>query len=94
METTFERDFDKAVDALWEAQTKPVIDGETLRQAAKHLETAIEDVDHACDYVNEAAGELKDTVQEDRVYAMLNDMENILADLKAMKDKFEKGVTK
>lgn len=75
----------------WEAQTAPEVDGETLRQAAKSLNWAIEDLDKSADWVNDALTMLLDKPVGDRVGAMLNDMENLLSDLKAMKSNFERG---
>lgn len=93
-DTTFDLKFEQAVAAEWEKQNIPEIDGETLRQAARSLNFAIEELDKACDSVNEAAETLVDTTEGDRVFSILKDMENLLADLKAMKSTYEQGVTK
>lgn len=93
-DTTFDLKFEQAVAAEWEKQNIPEIDGETLRQASRSLNFAIEELDKACDSVNEAAETLVDTTECDRVFSILKDMENLLADLKAMKSKYEQGVTK
>ena len=94
METTFEREFDKAVDRLWEEQTAPAVDGETLRQAGRSLRLAAEDLDTSADWVNEARETLKDTILYDRVASILNEMEDILSTIKTMRDNFERGVAK
>ena len=94
METTFEREFDRAVDRLWEEQTAPAVDGETLRQAGRSLRLAAEDLDRSADFVNEAMETLKDTIIYDRVTSILNEMEDILSTIKAMRDNFEMGVAK
>ena len=94
METTFEREFDKAVDRLWEEQTAPVIDGETLRQAGQSLRFAANDLDESADSVNEAKEILKDTILYDRVASILNEMEDILSTIRTMSENFRKGVVK
>ena len=63
-------------------------DGETLRQAAKSLGYAIDELDVVCDSVNEAAEALKDAPEGDRVRSILDDMEQVLKDLKGMKEKW------
>ena len=65
----------------WENQNMPT-DGETLRQAAKSLGYAIEELDVAADDVNEAAETLIDTPEGDRVASVLAEMEILLKDLK------------
>ena len=75
---------------IWEEQNQPT-DGETLKMAARELNFAIEELDQAADWVNTGMEELKDCVEYDRVASVLNDMENILNDLKAMRDKWQKG---
>ena len=92
METTFEREFDKAVDRLWEEQTAPAVDGETLRQAGRSLRLAAEDLDKSADWVNEARETLKDTIPYDRVASILNEMEDILSTIRGMMKNFERGV--
>ena len=67
----------------WEKLNTPT-DGETLRQGAKSLGYAINELDEACDCVNEAAEMLVDTPEGDRVRSILDDMEAILKGLKSM----------
>lgn len=93
-DTNIDAMFERAVMDEWEKQNAPEIDGETLRQAARSLRISIEELDKAADSVNEAAETLVDTPAGDRVAAILNDMENLLTDLKAMQKNFDKGVTK
>ena len=73
--------------AMWEKLNTPT-DGETLRQGAKHLGYAIDELDHACDCVNEAAETLVDTPEGDKVRSILDEMEAILKDLKSMQKKW------
>ena len=67
----------------WEKLNTPT-DGETLRQGAKSLNYALNELDEACDCVNEAAETLKDTPEGDKVRSILDDMEAILKDVKEM----------
>ena len=69
----------------WEKLNTPT-DGETLRQAAKHLGYAINELDEAADCVNEAAEALVDTPEGDRVASVLEEMETMLKDLKKMQE--------
>lgn len=94
METTFEREFDKAVDRLWEEQNAPAVDGETLRQAGRSLRWAAEDLDRSADFVNEAMETLKDTILYDRVASILNEMEDMLSTIKTMSENYERGIAK
>ena len=72
---------EEAAAREWENQNMPT-DGETLRQAAKSLGYAIEELDVAADDVNEAAEMLIDTPEGDRVASVLAEMEILLKDLK------------
>lgn len=81
---------EKEAMCAWEEQNR-VTDGESLRQAAKALQFAIEDLDTSADWVNEAAEILVDTPEGDKVASILEEMERILKDLKTMHDKWEKG---
>ena len=72
---------EEAAAREWENQNMPT-DGETLRQAAKSLGYAIEELDVAADDVNEAAETLIDTPEGDRVASVLAEMEILLKDLK------------
>ena len=92
MNTLVEREIDKAVDRLWEEQTAPAVDGETLRQAGRSLRLAAEDLDRSADFVNEAMETLKDTILYDRVASILNEMEDILFTIKTMSENYERGV--
>ena len=94
MNTMVEREIDRAIDRLWEEQTAPAVDGETLRQAGRSLRLAAEDLDKSADWVNEARETLKDTILYDRVASFLNDMEDMLSSIKAMRDNFERGCAK
>lgn len=78
------------MDNLWEMETMPT-DGETLKLAAKSLNYAINELDGAADSVNEACESLADCPEYDRVKSILNDMEEILSDLKSMQERWEKG---
>lgn len=75
---------------IWEEQNQPT-DSETLKMAAKELNFAIEDLDHAADWVWTGMEDLKDCVEYDRIASVLQDMESILKDLKAMRDRWQKG---
>ena len=67
----------------WEKLNTPT-DGETLRQAAKSLGYAIDELDGAADSVNEAVEALLDTPEGDRIASVLAEMETVLKDLKKM----------
>ena len=92
METMVEREIDRAIDRLWEEQTAPAVDGETLRQAGRSLRLAAEDLDTSADWVNEAMETLKDTIIYDRVASILNEMEDLLSTIRGMMKNFERGV--
>lgn len=83
-DSTFEKKFDEALEAEWKRR-----DGESLKQAAKSLGYAIDELDKSADDVNEAMTPLLDTPEGDRLGAMLNDMEKMLQDLKEMQKEFE-----
>jgi hypothetical protein len=94
MNTLVEREIDRAIDRLWEEQTAPAVDGETLRQAARSLRLAAEDLDTSADWVNEARETLKDTIPYDRVASILNEMEDMLSTIKTMSENYERGIAK
>ena len=81
---------EKENDRVWEEQNRPT-DGETLRQAAKSMNYAIESLDETADLVNEACETLADCVEYDRVKSILNDMEETLERMKKMRDSWQKG---
>ena len=81
---------ERASEKMWEEQNLPT-DSETLKMAAKELYFAIDDLDHAADWVWTGMEDLKDCVEYDRVASILHDMEDILKDLKAMQKAWEKG---
>lgn len=88
-DTNIDLMIEQAIDAEWERLNRP--DGETLRQAAKCLNRAIEGLDRAADDVNEASETLVDTPAGDRVASILHDMEDLLCDLKSMANAYERG---
>ena len=90
-DTTIDAMIDQAVADEWERQNTPAIDPEILRKASAKLVLAAIHMDTAAEYVKKSMDILTDTVAEDRVGAMLNDMENLLCDLRAMKNKYERG---
>lgn len=59
-------------------------DGETIRMASKSMRFAIEELDKACDSVNEAVETLTDTPLGDQIASFLMDMESILSMMKEM----------
>ena len=71
----------------WEKLNTPT-DGETLRQAAKSLGYAINELDEAADCVNEAVEQLTDTPEGDRVASILQTMEDILKELQDYRKKW------
>ena len=83
--------FDQAVADEWERQNAPTVDPEILRRASAKLVVAVLHMDTAAEYVKNAMDILTDTVAEDRIGAMLNDLENLLCDLRAMKTKYGRG---
>ena len=90
-DTTIDAMFDQAVADEWERQNTPAIDVDLLKSAAAKLTVAVIHMDTAAEYVKKAMNTLEDTTAEDRVGAMLNDMENLLCDLRAMRNKYGKG---
>lgn len=91
---TFGQDVDAMVEARnaaeWEAQTAPVIDGETARQAGMLLRMTAEELDKTLDLLNEAAEALVDTPDGDRISSMLNEMEDRLSEIRAKRDEMER----
>lgn len=83
---------EREVAKLWEEQTAPAVDGETLRRAAQFMRCAVCEMDKAADFVYAAAQKLEDTPQGDRVTSVLFDMENMMTNLKQLQKAFEKGV--
>ena len=79
---------EEAAAQEWERLNTPT-DGETLRQAAKSLGYAINELDEAADCVNEAAETLTDTPEGDRIRSILDEMETLLKDMKEYKTKWE-----
>lgn len=72
----------------WERLNAPT-DVETLRQAAKTLGHAINELDEVSDCVNEAAEALVDTPEGDRVASILSEIESLLKEMKEYKQKWE-----
>ena len=89
-DTTLDMMIERATEKLLEEQTMPT-DETTLKLAAKDLEFAIDELDHAADWVWTGMEELKDCVEYDRVASIMQEMESILKDLKAMQKAWEKG---
>lgn len=91
---TFGQDVDAMVEARnaaeWEAQTAPVIDGETARQAGMLLRMTAEELDKTLDLLNEAAEALVDTPDGDRISSMLSEMEDRLSEIRAKRDEMER----
>ena len=79
---------EEAAAQEWERLNTPT-DGETLRQAAKSLGYAINELDEAADCVNEAAETLADTPEGDRIRSILDEMETLLKDMKEQKKRWE-----
>ena len=75
---------------IWEEMSKPIYDGETMRQAERSMRWCVEEMDKACDSANEAAELLVDTPLGDRVSSILHDMEDILCEIKRMQKAFAK----
>lgn len=91
---TFGQDVDAMIEARnaaeWEAQTAPVIDGETARQAGMLLRMTAEELDKTLDLLNEAAEALVDTPDGDRISSMLSEMEDRLSEIRAKRDEMER----
>ena len=90
-DSALDREYDLALQQKWEEENAPRTDGETLRQAAKSMRQAVEDLDKTLDLVNEAAEILVDTPEGDKVASYLKSMEDILSDLRKMQQDFEGG---
>lgn len=91
---TFGQDVGAMVEARnaaeWEAQTAPVIDGETARQAGMLLRMTADELDKTLDLLNEAAEALVDTPDGDRISSMLSEMEDRLSEIRAKRDEMER----
>lgn len=86
---------DAEIDAMYEAESARIweeqnmqTDTEKLKLAARSLTWAAEDFDKCCDYVNEAAEELVDTPEGDKVASVLGEMEILLKEMREMAGKW------
>ena len=75
----------------WEALNADDPFEKEMKQSAKTLKSAIGHLDKATDYAAEAAKELKGTPMEDQVLSYLNELEDIMSDIKAIQENFAKG---
>ena len=85
-----DRMVEQAAADEWEAQNAPAADGAKLKQAARSIRLAAEDLDKTLDLINEAAELLVDTPEGDKVASYLNDGENVLAELRKLEADFER----
>ena len=92
--TTMTQDIGAMIEARnareWEELNMPNADGAVLTLAARSLKYAVEDLDKTLDLINEAAEILVDTPEGDRVASYMNEMENMLTDLKIMQAEYER----
>ena len=88
------------VDAMWEAESARIweemnapdpMEGKMI-SAASALANAIQHLDKATDWVAEAAYDLTGSPMEHVVGSFEEQMESILRELKALKEKYERGV--
>jgi len=87
-DNNLDRMVENAAAKEWEEQTAP--DSETMKKAARDMRLAVEELDETLDLINEAAELLKDTPDGDRVASYLADGENVLAELRKLKEDFER----
>ena len=80
-------------DITLEMLTDQVIEQDSRKRmkAAKILKAAIDLFDKAADEVNRAANVLGDDPASDRAFSMVNDMEDLICDLKAMREEYKRG---
>ena len=85
-----DRAVEQAAAKEWEEQNAEPADGAKLKQAARSIRLAVEDLDKTLDLINEAAELLVDTPEGDKIASYLNDGENVLTDLRKMEEDFER----
>ena len=57
-----------------------------IRQAAREMAAAVEALDDTCEKINEVAQIMEDTVHGDRAASILNDLEDIMCDLRQIRN--------
>ena len=77
---------------IWEQINMADPNENKLIEAAHSLNIAIEHLNTAVDWVADAAQELSGTTMEDRVMSLVQDIEDIICDLKEMQKRWKRGI--
>lgn len=84
-----DRAVEQAAAKEWEEQNAPEV-GKWLRQAGWKLEQAVLNLGLVLSDVHQAAMILNDTPEGDRVASYVDEIENVLTDLKTLQNDFER----
>lgn len=79
----------KAWEDYWDSKDEEMCGH--LIEAAHYVSKAADSLADAVADMEAAAGELEDTPMYDRVVALIDQMEDILSNIRYMRDKFSKG---
>ena len=83
-----DRAVEQAAAKEWEEQNAQA-DGKRLRMAANSMRYAVDHLDKTLDLISDAAEALADTPEGDRVASYVDEIENVLTDLKKMQKDFD-----
>ena len=83
-----DRAVEQAAAKEWEEQNKQT-DGKRLRMAAMSMRYAVDFLDKTLDLISDAAEALEDTPEGDRVASYVDEIENVLTDLKMLQKDFD-----
>lgn len=84
-----DRAVEQAAAKEWEEQNAQA-DGKRLRMAASSMRYAVDQLDKTLDLISDAAEALVDTPEGDRVASYVDEIENVLTDLKMLQKDFER----
>lgn len=82
---------ESARSADWERMNRRTPAAERIGLAVPYMTKAWNRISDAVNNLAEAAGEAEGTSAEDRITSLLNDLENLKCDLRALMDKLEGG---
>lgn len=82
--------YEAEIARQWEEQNRNALpDWMMAGRAEQSLRWATEELDKACDSVNEAAEHYKGTAEEDKIRSFLTQMEDILSGLKELQKEYK-----
>lgn len=83
--------FEKEVERLWEEQNAPDRVYDRLLESASHMNVAIEQMDKAMDSLAVAKDAIEGLNAEYRLGSLMDDYENLVCSIKALRLKFIDG---